>query len=85
MKRIEQMTRIEQLNLIDAAIEVRMIAEDIFKKCGVPDDFAVQGPQAPTVFGSVNRIKLTAYGWKAFPDHCTPRFMAAFKKMQGGN
>ena len=74
------MTTIEQLNLIDAAIEVQMIAEDIFKKCGAPDDFAVQGP---TVFGSVNRIKLTAYGWRAFPDHCTTRFMAEFKKMQG--
>jgi len=74
------MTTIEQLDLIDAGEEVQMIAQDIFEKCGAPDDFAVQGA---TVFGSINRIKLTAFGWRALPNHCNPEFLAAFKKMQG--
>jgi len=67
-------------HLEETGEEVVMMARDIFQKCGAPDDFAIQGP---TVFGSVNRIKLTAFGWKAMPNHCNPEFLAAFKKIQG--
>ena len=61
-------------------LEVAMIAQKIFDKCGASGDFAIQ---SPTVVGSVNRIKLTPLGWVASRNHCNDKFLSAFERMLG--
>jgi hypothetical protein len=53
-------------------------ARALFEDCGEPDDYC---HQTRLVFGGVNRIKLTRWGWRADAGHCTNRFYDRFAKL----
>lgn len=69
-----------RMNQIDHTSEeiglgVQEIAILIFHECGAESDYC---HQTGLVFGSVNRIVLTARGWVAHKSHCTERFLNEF-------
>jgi hypothetical protein len=63
----------------DCGIAVYEMAEQIFEEIGMKHDFAHQGG---LVFGSVNRIRLTQFGWRADPAYCTEKFLRRFISYQ---
>jgi hypothetical protein len=70
----------------DISESVEAMARHIFAVCGAEDDYCVQDVGSSSiVFGSVNRIRLGKYGWKAFEDHCTSEFYTSFQQKYGRN
>ena len=60
----------------EIAISIIEMAEQIFIECGAKSDFCIQ--HDGLVFGGVNRLILTKYGWRIDRSDCTPRFIEQF-------
>jgi len=70
----------EQSEEISTAI-IEM-AKQIFIECRAESDFCIQSASG-LVFGGVNRLKLTQYGWKIEHPYCTPQFIEQFDGWNG--
>jgi len=58
------------------------MAKEIFTACRAESDYCVQSVSDDyIVFGGVNRLMLTHYGWSISNSHCTPRFKTLFKEL----
>jgi hypothetical protein len=75
----EKKIEMRDSQLEDCGIDVYETAERIFDDIGMSHDFAHQGG---LVFGSVNRIQLTQFGWRADPPYCTEKFLQRFREYQ---
>ena len=68
--------------LMEIGADVADLAESIFAECGSRDDF---GHQTGLVFGGLNRVILTARGFKMDRSYCSPRFKKRWDELNGSD
>lgn len=67
-----------------AAVDIVDTAEEIFRRCGSPDDFCFQSESMGSlVFGGLNRLLWNARnGWRISNSHCSPTFISVWSHIK---